>query len=234
MNASTDVVIGTGVTCTDGTCGRVTRVVIDPVAQALTHLVVGPKPGTGKGHLVPVSLAEAGNGEVRLRCTIHEFEALPQAEITEFLDGAKGQWGYAQEDMLSWPYYGLGAGAYGLGGMGMGISGAPAPAVLTYDRIPQGDSEIHRGDHVHAADGEIGKVQGLVIDPRDHHITHVLLDEGHLWAKKRVAIPSGSIERRDGAIHALLTKDQIGHLPPIAAMVTADIKPPVVGALPDA
>jgi hypothetical protein len=95
------------------------------------------------------------------------------------------------------------------------MGGTPAPAVLTYDRIPQGDSEIHRGDHVHATDGEIGRVQGLVIDPRNHHITHVLLDEGHLWAKKRVAIPTEAIQRADGVLHAILTKNQIGDLPDV-------------------
>ena len=48
---------------------------------------------------------------------------------------------------------------------------------------------MRQGDAVPATDGINGQVQGLVIDPGDHHVTHVLLDEGHLWGKKRVAIP---------------------------------------------
>ena len=41
-------------------------------------------------------------------------------------------------------------------------------------------------------DGPIGRVQGLVVDPTDHHVTHVLLAKGHLWGEKEVAIPIGA------------------------------------------
>jgi hypothetical protein len=36
--------------------------------------------------------------------------------------------------------------------------------------------KIRRGQRVHASDGEIGKVRGLVVDPDDDSVTHVLLD----------------------------------------------------------
>ena len=77
-----------------------------------------------------------------------------------------------------------GMGGMGMRGMGMG------PQMATEDRVPEGEVEVRRGEHVHATDGAIGRVQGFVIDPTDHHLTHVLLDEGHQWGKKRVAIPS--------------------------------------------
>jgi hypothetical protein len=82
-----------------------------------------------------------------------------------------------------------------MGGMGMGGMGM-VPQSITSDRIPTGEREVRRGEHVHATDGPIGKVQGLVVNPADHHVTHVLLDEGHLWGKKRVAIPIGASDRR--------------------------------------
>jgi hypothetical protein len=112
-----------------------------------------------------------------------EFEALEDAEETRFLPGASGQWGYGQGQMLSLPYYGLGMAGMGMGGMGMGMDAGPQ--AVTYDRVPVGQVEVRRGEHVHATDGPIGQVQGLVIDPSDHHVTHVLLDEGHLWGKKK-------------------------------------------------
>ena len=52
---------------------------------------------------------------------------------------------------------------------------------------------VRRGEHVHATDGHIGKVQGLVIDPKSHRVTHVLLQEGHLWGRKEVAIPISAV-----------------------------------------
>ena len=48
---------------------------------------------------------------------------------------------------------------------------------------------------VHATDGEIGKVEGLVVEPAHGHVTHVLLQEGHLWGRKEVAIPIGAVEQ---------------------------------------
>lgn len=111
--------------------------------------------------------------------------------------------------MLSWPYYG------GMGGMGMagGLGVVPLPPVA--DRVPVGEVEVRRGEHVHATDGPIGRVQGLVVDPADHHVTHVLLDEGHLWGKKRVAIPIGVVTGVDGGVRLNLTKDEVRDLPPV-------------------
>ena len=43
MAQPAEFVIGAGATCTDGPCGEVTRVVIDPVAEAVTHVVVEPR-----------------------------------------------------------------------------------------------------------------------------------------------------------------------------------------------
>jgi hypothetical protein len=72
--------IGTKAGCSDGTCGEVTRVTVDPVAEALTHLVVEPEHRRGHGKLVPLSLVDATAGQIRLRCTKAEFEKLEPAE----------------------------------------------------------------------------------------------------------------------------------------------------------
>jgi sporulation protein YlmC with PRC-barrel domain len=69
---------------------------------------------------------------------------------------------------------------------------------------------------VHASDGHVGSLQGLVIDPRDHHVTHVLLQEGHLWGKKQVAIPIGAVTHvAVDDIRLNLTRDQVRDLPPV-------------------
>ncbi len=47
MAKTTPFTIGAGASCTDGACGEVTRVVVDPVARAITHLVVEPEHGHG-------------------------------------------------------------------------------------------------------------------------------------------------------------------------------------------
>jgi sporulation protein YlmC with PRC-barrel domain len=206
--------IGVEVTCSDGVCGDLSRVVIDPVARVLTHLVVEPKHRQGLGRLVPIDLVAATAEEIRLRCSAAEFDALEDAEEAHFLPEAGGQMGYRAGQALAWPYYGLGG---GMGGIGMsGIGMANTPQVIIDDRVPAGEVEVRRGEHVHATDGNIGRVQGLVIDPKDHHVTHVLIEEGHLWGKKEIAIPIGAV--KDVAVDGVrlnLTRDEVRDLSPV-------------------
>jgi hypothetical protein len=99
-----------------------------------------------------------------------------------------------------------------MGNLGMGVSAAK---VITNDRVPVGEVEVHRGDHVFATDGAIGRVQGLVVHPGDHCVTHVLLDEGHLWGQKRVAIPISAVKDVNDGVRLNLTKDEVRDLPPV-------------------
>ena len=223
MSETTEFIIGSEVACSDGVCGELRRVVIDPVARAITHLVVEPRHRRDKGHLVPIELVTSTAEEIRLRCTKAQFDVLEDAEETQLLPGASGDWGYEPDQMLSLPYFrlggsgmGIGTGATGMGAMGMGATGIRArPHAVTTDRVPAGEVEVRRGEHVHATDGAIGRVQGLVIDPSDHHVTHVLLDEGHLWGQKTVAIPIGAVTHVDGGVRLKLTKDEVRDLPAV-------------------
>ena len=55
MNAATEFDIGSRVECTDGPVGHLSRVVLDPVARALTHIVVDTRSRRGVGHIVPIN-----------------------------------------------------------------------------------------------------------------------------------------------------------------------------------
>jgi len=202
-------VIGSGVSCVDGACGEVTRVVINPVSRELTHLVVEPAGRSGLGRLVPLELVDATGGGIKLRCTMAEFENLDAAEETQFVPGTRGYAAYGPEQVLAWPYSALG----NAGVEGETVSGISE--TVTYDTVPLGEVEVRRGDSVHATDGAIGHVEGLVIDPRNHHVTHVLLKEGHLWGRKEVAIPITDVTGADDGIQLGLTKDQVRDLPPV-------------------
>ena len=217
MSETTEFIIGSEVACTDGVCGDLTRVVIDPVASAITHLVVEPSHRRDAGHLVPIDLVTSTAEVIQLGCTTSEFEALEVADETQFLSGGGGQLGYSEDQMHSLPYYGLATRDMGTRVTALGIktdSNADAHAV-GYDHIPVGEVEVRRGDHVYAGDEPVGRIQGLVIDPSDHHVTHILLDEGHLWGKKRVAIPISAVKRVGAIIRLNLTKDEVGDLPPV-------------------
>lgn len=60
---TTQFTIGAEASCTDGACGAVSRVVVDPVARAVTHLVVEPAHRQGLGRLVV-----SGSGSPGRKC----------------------------------------------------------------------------------------------------------------------------------------------------------------------
>jgi sporulation protein YlmC with PRC-barrel domain len=210
MDGTTSLMIGAGASCTDGACGEVSRVVVDPVARAVTHVVVEPAGRQGLGRLVPLDLVDATGGEVRIRCTLAEFENLGAAEETQFVPGTRGYAAYGPEQVLAWPYSSLAGIAPMDGEIVSGVS-----ETITYDTVPLGEIAVRRGDRVHATDGAIGHVEGLVIDPRNHHVTHVLLQEGHLWGRKEVAIPISAVTGADDGIGLSLAKNQVRDLPSV-------------------
>ena len=59
-------------------------------------------------------------------------------------------------------------------------------------------------------------MQGFLVSPGDDRVTHVLLQQGHLWGRKKVAIPIGAVTGVDAGIRLNLTKEQVGELPPVA------------------
>ena len=113
-----------------------------------------------------------------------------------------------------WPYYGLGSG---------GFAGS-IPPIVTTDTVPAGEVDVQRGDPVQATDGDIGRVQGLVIDRASRHVTHVLLQEGHMWGRKEVAIPISAVASTTGGIRLRISKQEVQDLPPV------DVDHPGAGA----
>jgi hypothetical protein len=79
--------------------------------------------------------------------------------------------------------------------------------------IPPGEVEEHRGEHVHATDGDIGHLRALRIDPGSHQVTHVLIREGPVWNRKDVAIPAAQVTGFDDGIRLSITRQQVRDLP---------------------
>jgi sporulation protein YlmC with PRC-barrel domain len=194
--------IGADASCTDGACGQVSRIIVNPITREVTHLAVDPEYRRGPGRLVPVDLVNATTGQIRLRCTLAEFQALrpaeegggvPDLDPTGHLGNPPNQ--------VRWI---LGP-VHDPGDAGHGVS---------VDYVPSGEVDIRRELTVCATDGEIGQVQGLIVEPGGHRVTHVLLQEGHIWGRKEVAIPIGAVTKIGTLlIHLSLTKDQVKDLP---------------------
>ncbi len=206
--------IGADASCTDGACGQVSRIIVNPVTREVTHLAVDPKHRHGPGRLVPVDLVDATTGQIRLRCPLAEFQTLRLAQETEGgpdLDPTGHGHPDNAPDKVNWVVAG------GAVIMQPGARGEPeAPQQVTVDSVPEGEVEVHRELTVCATDGDIGQVQGLVVEPGGHQVTHVLLQEGHMRGRKDVAIPIGAVTKIGTLlIHLSLTRHQVKDLPPV-------------------
>ena len=195
MAEETEFAIGAEASCVDGSCGEVSRIIVDPATETVTHLVIEPKHRRELARLVPVDLVDAAAGDIRLRCTLAEFDKLEAAEELAPVENVLG--------------------GLGVGGM-MPPMGIPATVTtVVYETVPVGETDVGPGERVHAIDGEIGRVLGFLVDPDDHRMTHVLLQEGHLWGRKKVAIPVSAVTGVENGIRLNLTKEQVEGLPPV-------------------
>ena len=204
--------IGADASCSDGACGHVSRIIVNPVAREVTHLVVDQKHRNGPGRFVPIHLVDATAGQLRLRCTLAEFQALQPAQETEVVPDLDPS-GH-QDPRPSVNFLTVSPGVFLPGARGP--RRPDAPQKVTVDSVPFGEVDIRRELTVCATDGEIGQVQGLVVEPGGHHVTHLLLQEGHRWGSKEVAVPIGAVTKVGTLlIHLSLTKHQVKDLPSV-------------------
>ena len=193
--------LGIEARCTDGVCGHVVQVVLDPLDTTLTHLIVEPEHQRGQGRLVPIDLVTPEPDHVDLRCTRDDFDRLEVVEAVRFLQGIEGYTasGYGVDDVLLWPYY---------------QRDAQVPIVVA--TLPVSEVAVQRGEQLHATDGWIGDVEGLIVDGATRHVSHVLLKEGHLFGRKEVAVPIAAVASvtNDG-IRLSMSKHEVSDLPAV-------------------
>jgi hypothetical protein len=60
---------------------------------------------------------------------------------------------------------------------------------VKHKSIPHGELGVRRGAKVKAIDGSVGRVDEFVVEPGSGEITHLVLQDGHLWDQEEVTIP---------------------------------------------
>jgi sporulation protein YlmC with PRC-barrel domain len=196
------------VECTDGVCGLSVYVLIDPVTDQVTHVVV-KETITNMEYIVPVGVMSATIADtIRLDCSKAELEKMSPFVQTEFV----------QEKVLD--YAGYMGGTSGMGPyfyMPYVTSEIRVPISREQKQIPPGELAVHRGTRVEATDGYVGKVDEFVVNPENGHITYLVMREGHLWGDKNVIIPVSAMEDNgDDTVFLNINKHQIESLPTFA------------------
>jgi sporulation protein YlmC with PRC-barrel domain len=194
------------VECTDGHAGQSVYVLINPVTDQVTHLVV-KEAVSDKEYLVPVDfVSETIAGTIRLRYNKARLKKCSQFIKTTFI-----------EEKV--PYTSLGGGnpMYGGGAyfyLPYVDSEMDVQVPVKHKQIPPGELAVRRGTRVDATDGYVGHVDEFVVNPKNSHITHLVMREGHLWGHKDVIIPVSAMGDVLGDIVFLkLDKQQIEALP---------------------
>ena len=202
-----EIPLNAQVECTDGVCGHSEYVLIDPVADKVTHVVVKEDSSPNTEYIVPVdSVAETIDDTIRLRCSKAELEKMDPFIKTKFIE--------EKAPDRHFVYIG--------GGMGMGSyyylpyvsAESSVYEAVEHEQIPPGELAVSRGTRVEATDGYVCKVDEFVVNPENGHITHLVMREGHLWGKKDVIIPLSAMgETRGDTVFLKLDKHQIESLP---------------------
>jgi hypothetical protein len=96
-------------------------------------------------------------------------------------------------------------------GAGMEAIDVDPHTTVSFDRVPTGTVEIRRDSKVSSSDGHhVGHVVGFVLNEQ-REIARLVLKHGHLWGKRELQVPSGSIDRiLSDEVVLTLSKDEVG------------------------
>jgi sporulation protein YlmC with PRC-barrel domain len=197
-----DIAINARVECTDGSCGRSTYVIINPMNHKVTHFVLQDK------HLPdnPTRLVPAGNivrvtrEQIELNCAKADVAKMAPFVVSNFIrESAPGQ-AYASGQAYTSQY----------------VIDDTAYDEVQERNVPKGEFALYSGMRVEACDGKVGKLDELVLDPQSGEVTNLLLREGHLWGKKEVAIPVSAIDFADtDTVYLRLDQTTVKALPAV-------------------
>src|SRR5664279_5605240 len=82
-----EIPLNAQVECTDGVCGRSVDVLINPVIDQVTHLVVREDTSPNTEYIVPVDfVTETITDTIRLRCSKAELEKMDPFIKTKFIE----------------------------------------------------------------------------------------------------------------------------------------------------
>ena len=215
--------VGSGmpVEASDGWCGEVADVVVGP-RRRVTHLVVRSGRGFGALRLVPVEAVASGTDRVVLSWStarvgkavgVDEVGVLHLGDWPRYRDG----WDVGHVRGVTAPYDDVAAAGGSMLGPPLLWGGCPALSpVARFDRIPEGSAEVRHTSAVVSNDNHlVGQLGGLVLGA-DHAITGLIVDRGHLWARREIIIPGWAIASvATDLIRLRVTRADLGSFPTV-------------------
>ena len=202
-----DIPINANVVCRDGAVGKSSHIIVDLVTEQVSHFVVKTDHDS-KQFVVPLDkIRDSDRTVILLDCHKEDVYQLPLFNESFFkgydaYDSAPPlpSPGVAASYTLYQPYREAESGTHS------------ATRESSWARLA-----VNKGASVYATDGEVGKIDELVIDPETHRVTHLVLRQHFLLNKWIVTIPVLDIERADkDSVFLNIDKAAIEALPAVA------------------
>jgi sporulation protein YlmC with PRC-barrel domain len=158
--------------------GRVDYLVVDPGSRQVTHIVIRQGRLLVEDKVAAVAeLSTVTEDRIVLGGDPGKLPPFEEAHYVPFAEYGESGWGTGPVPLL-WGGWRAGGGTF----LDM--------IEHTTRNIPDGEVAVAEGARVEDVHGEhIGHVLELVTDPTSGHITHLVVEAGHLWGKHSKAIP---------------------------------------------
>ncbi len=195
--------INATVECTDGKVGISSHVIIDPTSRKITHIVVSEEePIAPQNWMVPMYMVgDTTRDVIQLNCTTEELDTLEPFEGLHYIEVPHDEGDYPADAYYLSPF----------------VSPLRTDYVpVSVEQTPPGELAFFRGALIHASDGYVGRLSEFLIDPDSGEVSHLILEEGHLWGKQEITIPVSVIDRSvDNMVFLKLDKNEVAYLPTI-------------------
>jgi hypothetical protein len=222
---------------TDGVIGRVKDFYFDDDAWVIRYLVVDAGEGRRKVLISPISIGQPNWSEKILPVALTRTQVAHSPDIDIDTDKPVSR----QQEMGYLGYYGYGSywGGGGLWGAGIypdvlqaGLqnrgtrtdkSAGHAGAVVGQDQ--HDDPHLRSGNaimryYVHASDGDMGHVEGFLVDEKSWAIRYLIVNTSNWWLGHKVLIAPQWIDHVDwleSTVSVGLTREAIKRSPPYDA-----------------
>lgn len=197
-----NIPINAKVYCHGKLCGHTQAVILNPVKDVVTHVVVKETKNSHAERMVPIELVDASlSDEIHLNLDQAKLQNMPPFFEVEYIK-------------TTVPYF-----------MYINNMTYLEPIVMPQEKLiseklyhlPKDELAVKRGASVYASDGlAIGKVDEFLVDESGHRVTHLILREGHLFEQKEIFIPISEIASiGESSLQLKLSQSQIEKLPTI-------------------
>jgi uncharacterized protein YrrD len=193
--------------------GRVERVVIDPLTQEISHLVIGRSLFFNDSRIIPVQMiASADTDRIQLVLDKESLENLPYFEETHFVSPKEGDDAEVLEGAYVPPLY-----WYPPAGMAtMGYPGyfSYSYPTQTEQNLPEGLVALQDGAIVSDITGEeIGEIEKVIVGEEIGQVTHFVVGWGLLQHYRKL-IPAHWVEEvSENQVRLAVHKREVERLP---------------------